>query len=545
MFSVEANPEAQSRIMQDVLATLKTTIAVLVQVSKQLNDPKDEIGHSLLNIDEKEAESDSNFSKNNQEIKVGLKTGALLISDDFMKGVEQFLQLSVQLIHDSNFMIECRGTAALVVPTLFCFIDMDNLNDILLSISSHLLDCYDSTNVEVNVVTSLTHHLREAISSVFRVDSPHIIRLLFMHAVLSKVPSNTLHFLLTNNSTLFTSNMIESLIWLSSTATEKTALVLSFKTISMWVQIAKVRLSTPKSIDDLHCQKETSYIERAISEKVIPHLMTYIDHPIDTVRHKVKAALTDSFQVVNLSGTSDRTFSLVSMAREYATGEINSRGRLSMLSVLLDFISVDLLLEARPDLPSTILALLGDLDLASHACNLYQQLASNHFKGKRKKVTTNQESATNINEDSDTLSQWISTWAEPVYTILSCASLEFFKSNIVVYVIPALIKICPSILNHILWDLQGATHNKGVLTRAAIVFLKTQRSKSTNTLHGFNNMEDGEKMWKGLIPVESVRQCLSHVDHQVIMFTRIKTVMYLLKIIENHKVFSRGVLIYT
>lgn len=428
-------------MMHHCLATLKTILAVL-QKSQ---------GFILLN---------------NKKNEIGLEKLAIL------------LNLATDVSVDSFMTLECCSAAAMMIPAIALHLSKGEIYTVLNNVNNN-----DSENIPLNV---LLHKVIESTRILVTGDNSSL--LILLHAFLVKLPASYLHTTIEkDNCTYIEQLFIDQLFTISMKSHNKHVLVLAFKTITLWVTNAT------QPIND----QRNSHMIDLFKSKVIPHLLNYVNYPIDTIRHNVSKALTDSFQFLT---NSNSKHVILELSQHYFKGSIRSRGTIMILKTLSQFVSISQLLLTKPNLTSDVIQLLSDVDLSSHGCDLYKVLSEYHYQ--------------EIKNNEMLKNGWINIWVNNTFVFLNGENKEI-KKGIVEYIIPSLLRIYPTLVKIYINDITN--ENCLIKARVAIVLLKSYRSLKNN--EGKNVIEfqsdERKEMWKSLLPMKYMQLFCTHNDEQV------------------------------
>ena len=448
VFRSQSNPLFQTQMMQSILSVLKTVIAVLQKCE-----------------------------------------GILSCDAEVLESLEHIIKWSVNILTDPIMLLECRSAAAMIIPAVALHLPVHMLHNVV----SHIC-CKLNKKVLVStefVSSQLTEIISQSLDILFSSELIPSSILVVLHALLVKLPPQVLHSKFvssSSNSSVFEEIFPTNLIEISQMSIDKSTLVLAFKTIALWVGEA-LRVASG-NITNLSLIK-------IVTNTVLPHLVAYVDHQIDTIRHNVNSAMKNCFLLLSKSGSNDI---IVVLSKEYFNGDMRSRGKISMLINICEFIKVDVILELRPTLPSDLIDLLSDVDLASHACDLYEIVCKKHLVELQMKNSYSK--------------QWMDTWVQPIYLRLSDKNKEI-KTNVVNHIIPRLLKVHPSIISELLADKVS-----GAKVRVVVVLLKSLRgmknfANDEVTFDSLKHETGDENVWKHLIQMADMKMCLSHIDDQV------------------------------
>ena len=377
------------------------------------------------------------------------------------ESIVQVAKSAINVIEDENFLIECRSAAAIILPAILLH-NPDNLSKILSEINYGV----EISNYDANDIYHFIPIAMQELVNNFGKPSSIIVML---HAILVKLPS---YFPAPSHKDNFLVDFfVNRLERICVESKDKNTLVLAFKTFCLWAATITTH------------ENQLTFAEVMI-DRVIPFLITYVDHGIDTIRHSVTASLKQCFDFVSKM---DKLSMVENLTQEYFTSDIKARGKLTVLSSLCEFASVKSILEFRPTFPQELLKLLSDVDLASHATNLYKAACKKHLA--------------ELLKDNAPTAVWKTTWIDGISIALLC-NCKDTKANLVNYIVPVMLKVNPSIMRSLMIEAQNESSLVKFYT--AVVFLKTARGmKNTpqdvfNISNGASSHREANGMWKGL-----------------------------------------------
>ena len=450
MFRNQVSPADQTLMMHHSLASLKAVIAVLQKA---------------------------------QEV-ISSKIIANSVAFDIYEILIKLLDLGRTSCMDEFLFLECRSAGAIIIPSVTVLLPEESTKVVLSKILApewNIVNDHTDLSISSTVIHNVDLVMRSSCLSS---------QLILLHAFMVKMP----FILLVNNTEKnFEVNslivFIERLIFISGNIHDKHVLVFAFKAITMWATLTlkTVAFSNEKLIEK-------------IFQNLIPHLLNFISHQIDAVRHTVNAALRNCFELLVKDGVSEK---INTYSNRCFSESIKSRGKLLMLKNLTEFVSVSNLIKNKKTLPNRLLSLLADVDLSSHSCELYKVLAEKHLK-----------------ENTDT-NEWMRIWVNNTYEFLESGTCKL-KKNIVEYIIPSLLKLQPRIVEIIL-ESSSQVNFSLIDLRVAIVVIRAFRSMKNVTKPSTFNIskregEEDHRFWKGVLPTQHMLWCCVYIDEQVINF---------------------------
>ena len=383
---------------------------------------------------------------------------------------KNILKISVDVVIDEAIVLDCRASAAMVITAI-------------LSKRTAIKDFLLGFNANFHQIEWSVCFYRLEFNSLFLSLSKPSVELVLLNALLTKLPTNMLIEKLSDSdsSTLF-ELFICRLIKISASPVEKSVLVLSFKGIVNWIEIAikLIQVEVPINL---------------LLENVLPHLVAYVDHHIDTVRHCINEGIKKSFQLLVNSNNDNYIFKFMT---NILLGDLKSRGKICIMIILVDFIQVEEMLKLEKNLPGKVMNLLADVDLSSHACNLYKVLSEKHLTECIEK------------------SRWIHLWTENVYEYMIGENKEI-KTSIVEYIIPNLLVTYPRLLKEFIDSMNDKM--TWPCMRISLVLIKSARAMK-NVTNDFFDVFSGaneEGKWKNLLQINDMKMCLTHLDQQVFL----------------------------
>lgn len=187
-----------------------------------------------------------------------------------------------------------------------------------------------------------------------------------------------------------------------------------------------------------------------LQRHLLEHIYSHWEHPLDGVRHQVRSLFRNHLllhQHTNPTFISDPTKDhYVSELTQSLLGlEWHMRGKYGSLGCLVELYGAGYLLEIQPQLPLSLLGLMGDQSLAPYASDLLERLFVNH-----KVQLANEAKRTAI---EDWVQCWHQTWVTPLLQVLCSAKLDQ-TTYILDYFLPRLLRCSPSSLAHMVQVLQ-------------------------------------------------------------------------------------------
>ncbi|XP_066911466.1 tRNA (32-2'-O)-methyltransferase regulator THADA-like isoform X2 [Clytia hemisphaerica] len=381
--------------------------------------------------------------------------------------VLQIAQAASEIVADESFLIECRNAAAMVFPAILLHFSRF-IENLLVNLSSETFSPPGHTLVDF-IISTVVEFIKNMKSMSCVVVT--------LHAILVKLPS----YLLVSSKKCTVDLFSLSLQKICCDCTDKNTMILSFKTFCLWVTTI-----ISKNI----------YVA-VITDSAIPFLITNVDHGIDTVRHSVTASLKECLGYLLKS---NKRSIVEELTQKYVTNDFKSRGKLNVLSSLCEISSMKSVLSTRSTFPKDLLELLGDVDLASHATNVYKTASKKHLE--------------ELQSRNESLSKWNKTWISGISVGLM-SDCKDTKSNMVNYIVPAMLKVNPLVLNYLLSEFN--VNSSMVEFYTAVVFLKTARGMKNVSQEIFKIKRSSSEghIWNGLMNFDLLKKCIVHIDDQV------------------------------
>lgn len=426
--------------------------------------------------------------------------------------INNIMNISKEIMSLHHMTFECRSTAAMVFPGVFAHVSKEYVTFFSQFIydgfrgspfPGHTIPyktatqdtrtvCALKTFHNAGELTHIDRYLYKFISATLTGELDLSSKLVFLHGLLVKLPKDILFLEYKVSSTLFEELFLDELIKISLNSSAKNILVMTFKTICLWIEQTHV---VPKeNFRSIPCLSELG------THKILPHLLLYIDHHVDTVRHNVNAAIKACFALLNPEHMESILNKCVS---EYVVGSLQSRGQILLMINICKLFPIERILKSDKNLPNKIVTLIGNVDLATHACDLFVSMCEKHWN-----------EVGRLQKD-----KWFAQWIHILYAHLNSKEVNDIQSNIANLIVPTVLKFHPSIVNEILLDMKKEPASGKV--RAAVVFLKGLRGMKNFvnktgiqfTLH--NESGDNNGLWKGMIVMVDLKNCLIHIDDQV------------------------------
>ncbi|KAK7901513.1 hypothetical protein WMY93_018282 [Mugilogobius chulae] len=217
-----------------------------------------------------------------------------------------------------------------------------------------------------------------------------------------------------------------------------------------------------------------------LQQRLLEHIYSHWEHPLDGVRHQTRTLFKNLLVLHQLTSASDitdfkqnpRTDPYITALTQSLLGlEWHMRGKYGSLSCLVELHGAGYILEMQPQLPSSLLGLMGDQTLAPYASDLLERLFVSH----KAQLCVQAEEG----HVEDWMHQWHMTWVTPLLQVLCSARLDQ-TTYILDYFLPKLLRCSPSSLSHMVQALQTCPH--AVLVRMDALGLVCESHRSTETL---------------------------------------------------------------
>lgn len=187
-------------------------------------------------------------------------------------------------------------------------------------------------------------------------------------------------------------------------------------------------------------QEETPLCPPHLQRHLLEHILSHWEHPVDGVRHQTRSLFRNLLllQQHSVRTPGDRRLS------ELTSGLLSLpwtlRAKSGSLGCLVDLYGACHLLQVRPQLPSDLLSLMGDQNLAPYVGELLEKLLRSH----KEQLEASSE---------DWLEPWHQTWVAPLLDVLRLTKPDR-TTYILDYVLPKLLGCSPSSLAHMMQVLQ-------------------------------------------------------------------------------------------
>ena len=292
---------------------------------------------------------------------------------------------------------------------------------------------------------------------------------------------------------LFATSVLDCLLKVCATINEKGLTVYAFKTLFCWTSEAYnqcKRLIDDQNLTDLQLYSPNG----GITINLLQTFNSFIDHPIDAVRHQVRNSLEKIIRMLNLFQDSESY--IRSLLLNWLQGSLKVRSKCLSLNCVLDYIDVERLLEIRVNLPLDLLDCLSDSNLGSHICDLYVKAATKHKTG--------------LSDIDD----WIRIWCEPVFKALS-SSERLKRTFLTDYIIPGLLKAFPDLIRIILYRSRILEDSEDYIVASVVFLASAKNMRECARVKLDDEKMEGAEYWHGLIPMQFMELCLCHRDEKV------------------------------
>ena len=292
---------------------------------------------------------------------------------------------------------------------------------------------------------------------------------------------------------LFATSVLDCLLKVCATVNEKGLTVYAFKTLFYWTSEAHnqcKRLINDQNLTDLKLYSPNG----GITINLLQTFNSFIDHPIDAVRHQVRNSLEKIIRILNLFQDSESY--IRSLLLNWLQGSLRVRSKCLSLNCVLDYINVERLLEIRVNLPLDLLDCFSDSNLGSHICDLYVKAATKHKTG--------------LSDIDD----WIRIWCEPVFKALS-SSERLKRTFLTDYIIPGLLKAFPDLIRIILYRSRILEDSEDYIVASVVFLASAKNMRECARVKLDDEKMEGAEYWHGLIPMQFMELCLCHRDEKV------------------------------
>lgn len=189
-----------------------------------------------------------------------------------------------------------------------------------------------------------------------------------------------------------------------------------------------------------------------LQRHLLEHIYSHWEHPLDGVRHQTRSLFRNLLllhQRANPPAPDPPEDPYVSeLTRSLLGLEWHMRGKYGSLGCLVELYGAGHLLAVQPQLPSHLVGLMGDQNLAPYASDLLERLFVSHKAQLADEAGAAGEAATR-----DWMERWHQTWVTPLLRVLCRARLDQ-TTYILDYFLPKLLRCSPSSLAHMVQALQ-------------------------------------------------------------------------------------------
>uniref|UniRef100_G3NDT1 tRNA (32-2'-O)-methyltransferase regulator THADA n=1 Tax=Gasterosteus aculeatus aculeatus TaxID=481459 RepID=G3NDT1_GASAC len=249
-----------------------------------------------------------------------------------------------------------------------------------------------------------------------------------------------------------------------------------------------------------------------LQRHLLEHIYSHWEHPLDGVRHQTRSLFRNLLllhQRANPPAPDPPEDPYVSeLTRSLLGLEWHMRGKYGSLGCLVELYGAGHLLAVQPQLPSHLVGLMGDQNLAPYASDLLERLFVSHKAQLADEAGAAGEAATR-----DWMERWHQTWVTPLLRVLCRARLDQ-TTYILDYFLPKLLRCSPSSLAHMVQALQDTAPPCHAGSRGALGALMTclRAAKAQGVVPSSK-----EGLWGGLVPLSLLQRALVHKHDQVRM----------------------------
>ncbi|KAF7653645.1 hypothetical protein LDENG_00080460 [Lucifuga dentata] len=248
---------------------------------------------------------------------------------------------------------------------------------------------------------------------------------------------------------------------------------------------------------------------------LLEHIYSHWEHPLDGVRHQTRTLfhnlllLHQHHASPSISNPTKDPY-ITDLTQSLLGLEWHMRGKYGSLGCLVELYGAAYLLNIHPQLPVSLLGLMGDQTLAPYASDLLEKMFISHKAQLSAETNAGDKTATEA-----WVHCWHQTWVSPLLQVLCQARLDQ-TTYILDYFLPKLLRCSPSSLAHMVQALQdtppcsvGPPGSRGAVG-ALMTCLRAARAQGV-----IPSPENG--LWGGLVPLSLLRQALVHKHDQVRM----------------------------
>eukprot|EP00118_Oscarella_pearsei_P004268 m.17973 g.17973 ORF g.17973 m.17973 type:complete len:1862 (+) comp27575_c0_seq3:14-5599(+) len=317
-------------------------------------------------------------------------------------------------------------------------------------------------------------------------------------ALLVIIPAGSFFLKDGESDCILTESMLPKLIQLSQRCSEPGLRLAQARCLAEWTSVAKSCLGSaiPESgrLVVAHCLN----VRGSVVNQLFDYVWTHWDDSIEGIRIFTSLLFINVCQIEKILLPKDEhDVFLVEILKKIVSVDLYIRGKYKPLEHLVVELGVLNVLELEPFLPTKLISVMGDQNMASHAKELVKKMLDFHWIAL---------------EDSDKV-KWEEAWINPLLTFL-CTAGNMQRQYATEFCLPFIFDVNPQALARMLDNLEKRRLFKSeTILPAYISVLKV--AKARGTLQKRNHEGSSTLLWNGVIEIATLKSALCHANEQI------------------------------